>query len=352
MAQAAWQQAAGDLATAVAWAAQQTAEYLLLVISLEETGRSGACEGLILGFYDLTHLRPRYVRVLMSATAMGSLSQASHATPQGWTDTIRHFSAGATSYDRSLERQLEDHLRLEALPAKVTDLLATPKPSIAHYPARELELSGQERQLIAALEQSLAQQISFPFHCKVAWYALTGQEYADLAQQTGWPLPLPGAAASPSSDEASAETKSDDLALKSVLRVKGTFLIDSSNGLVLNDLEPGDRMAVKITDRSPLAIRIGEHLGLIKNGDWEQAWGIVQSITVTEGMNLRLAVALTQQVVCEVSGLATVRVKAQIAEGRQPASNQQGAPHGFPAPLIVAIGLVVVGVLLVVLFGH
>lgn len=350
VAQTAWETNAGNLTKAIEWAMLQTAQFLMLAIVFEETGRNGASEGVILEFFNLQHVRPRYVKVLMSTTAMGSLATTPAASPKAWVDHVRQFSGGATSYDRLMERQLEEHMLLEPISGQITDYLAAPKAGIAPYMPRDGQKFDRERAIVTAIEESMSRKLSFPFHCKVAWYGLDGPEYARLRQVTGWPLPLP-TAQMPAGEAAVPAAKRELSSLQSTLHVRGTFLIDSSAGIVLNDLEPGDQLAVKVTDHSPLATRIGEHLGLHKNGEWESTWGVVTGVEITDTDNLRICVAIAQNVLVDVTGLSTVRVKAQLHAGHVIHAHHGRPGPALPLPVILIIGFVVMGVVLMLLLS-
>lgn len=315
------------------------AGYLALAILIEETGRSGAVEGLILGFWDLERVRPRYLTCIVSSSALGGLAEADCATPQEWVERFRLFNDSLTTYDRHLVRELEDHLRLCAFPGDLAAYLALPKTSSQPASFREAEHQQLERSLLASYEELISQKISFPIHSKAAWYVMTEAEYVALAQESGWPMPLPGSGESASETD---EAPDPIGAIETTLVVRGTPIISSTAGLVLDMLLPGDRINVRVTDPTPLARRVGEHLGLYEQGGWKTTLGTIQSIEVTEGENRRLSVQIAPRMICEVQGLGSLRVQAETADGRS--LNPAAASAGIPAAVIGIGAAVIVGI--------
>jgi len=162
---------------------------------------------------------------------------------------------------------------------------------------------------------------------------ITEMQFVEVSKGLGlMSTPEPGV------DESIKQLESQVESKKNVTIVlQGQAVLDPSGGIFVKDLQIGDRIAVDIIERSPVADHLGKLLGLRKGHYWLHTWGFIKKFKTAESGKRQMIIEIARRIYIEALAIDEERVKCERKYHDAKHSEQVlESPSAVPGYLMIA----------------
>jgi hypothetical protein len=122
--------------------------------------------------------------------------------------------------------------------------------------------------------------------------------------------------------------------------LKGQFLIDPIEGVLVHELQLNDMVYFELTDRSDVAVTVGRLLGAYKKGLWLPVKGKIIEIQDATGGRKKFRLKAAKGVFIDVLSIGDVKIRTlNLSTRERIAKGQELKADTSMIPILIAVSL-------------
>ena len=270
-------------------------------------------EGLILCILQDGGDAPAYTTVVVVNYSEEPISVEPGASLVYWQQLIASNRREQNRYNIESSLEVKEYIENEILPETGFALWTAARDikelKVGSLPEKERDRKIAEYQRLAkeSLNRLLEGHFKLNLRIDLDLELITEMQFMEVSKGLGLMNPVES-----EFDESLKQVESQLESKKNITIVlQGQTVVDASGGILVRDLQIGDKIAVDIIERSPVADHLGKLLGLRKGHYWLHTWGFIKRIKILDNGRKQLFAEIARRIFIETVVEDEERIKCE-----------------------------------------